>query len=84
MPDFEKAYNEWVELAAAAHKIEDEALAIPKAASEKWGLNLDLLYIADNRSGLFADRLVQKYKELKQVEDKLEEARKKFMRLLVR
>ena len=81
MEDMLKAFSEYVDLAMKAHKAEDEMLAIPKSAGEKSCLSLDLLFVADNRSGLFGNRLLEKYKELREVERQRDEARKRFMRL---
>jgi len=82
MEDMWTAFNEYVDLATKAHKIEDEVIDIPKTAAERLDLSLDLLFVADNRSGLFGDRVLGKYKELIEVERKRDEARKRFMRLL--
>ncbi len=84
MEEMQKAFDEYKELVIRAHKIEDEMLDIPKSAAEKSGLSLDLLAAADNRRGMFGDKLSGKYKELKEVESKLGEARKRFMRLFLR
>ncbi len=82
MDSLQKALSEYADMATKAHKIEDEMLDIPKSAAERVGLSLDLLFVADNRSGLFGDRLLEKYKELMEVERKRDEARKRFMRCL--
>lgn len=82
MEDLQKALNEYVELATKAHKLEDEMLDIPKSAAERLGVGLDLLFVADDRNRLFGDRLLGKYKELKEVEKKRDQARNKFMKLL--
>ncbi len=82
MEDMFKAFNEYVELAARDHEIEDEMLNIPKSAAERSGLTLDLLFVADNINGKFGNRLLEKYKELMEVERKRDEARKRFMRCL--
>ena len=82
MDSLQKALSEYADMAMKAHKIEDEMLDIPKSVAERVGLSLDLLFVADNRSGLFGDRLLEKYKELREIEKKRDEARKRFMRLL--
>lgn len=82
MEDMWEAFNKYVDLAIKAHKVEDEMLDIPKSAAEKTEVSVDLLFIADNRNRLFGDKLLEKYKELKEIEKKRDEARKKFMRLL--
>ena len=46
MEDMFKAFNDYVELAARAHEIEDEMLNIPKSVAERSGLSLDLLFVA--------------------------------------
>ena len=82
MEDLEKAFSDYVELATKSHKIEDEMLDAPKSAAERLGVSYDVLFVADDRKRLFGDRLLEKYKELKEVDRKRDEARKKFMRLL--
>ncbi len=82
MEDIVKVFNEYADLAMKAHKVEDEMLDVPRSAVEKSGVSLDLLFVADNKNELFRNRLLAKYKELKQIERKRDQARNMFMRLL--
>lgn len=84
MDDLEKAFNEYAELATQAHKLEDEILALPRSAAEKIGVSISLLTVVDSKNGLFVERLFQKLKELKEVEAKRDEARRKFVQILRR
>ena len=82
MSDFEKVFSEYADLAMKTHKLEDEILGIPKSAADKIRVSLDMLSVVDNRKGLFVDRLLQKLKELEDLEAKRDEARKSFVRAL--
>ncbi len=82
MEDIRKVFNEYADLAMKAHKIEDQMLDIPKTAAERSQLDLDLLFVADSRGELFGNSFLAKYKQLREVERKRDEARSKFMRLL--
>ena len=84
MDNLEEAFNQYAELATQAHKLENEVLALPKSAAEKIGVNISLLTVVDSKRGLFMEELLKKLKELKDLEAKRDEARRKFVQVLKR
>ncbi len=83
MEDMVKVFNEYADLAMKAHKVEDEMLDVPRSGVEKAGVSLGVLFVVDNRNEVLRNRLLAKYKELKQIERKRDQARNMFMRLLL-